>query len=102
MVQRNTKIKEASIKSALGARNTQLFVSNKTVKRKLYCFVLASSLEMRRLSAELQNTILKSEFGLVNQAACNILTFTNTLCSIRGFTRGHAYKLFIFICATTQ
>lgn len=44
MVQRNTKIKEALIISALDARNAHLFVSQKTLKGKLYCLVLASSL----------------------------------------------------------
>lgn len=84
MVQRNTKIKEALIMSALDARNTQLFVSQKALKGKLYCFVLASSLEMRRLSAELQDTIFKIVFSLVNQAACNSMTFINPFCSTRG------------------
>jgi hypothetical protein len=93
-------VTEALTRSALDAHNMQLFVSQKTLKGKPYCFVLAFSLEMRRLSAELQNTIFKIVFGIVNQAACNILTFVNTLCSTAILVA--TPRNFIFICATAQ
>ena len=50
------------------------------------------SLEIRRLRQDLLYTY-KIVFGLVNQAACNMFTLTNTLYST--CTRGHAYKLYL-------
>ena len=49
-------------------------------------------LEIRRLRQDLLYTY-KIVFGLVNQAACNMFTLTNTLYST--CTRGHAYKLYL-------